>query len=112
VSYESVSPNLLLGPGSYFALFDNQQPGVTGYILGSALLPFFYNSGASLTAQVNTITGDTTIIVPPPFPVSIAAVRVLGETVPEPSAFLLLGAGLIALAAVRGICRTGITRVS
>jgi hypothetical protein len=93
VSYESVATHLLLGPGAYFALFANQQAGVLGYVLDTALQPFVYGSGVVLGARVNTVDGSASL------GVESAAVRILGDTVPEPPVLLLAGLGLAGVAA-------------
>jgi PEP-CTERM motif len=111
-SFESVAPNFLLGAGSYFALFNNQQPGVTGAVLSGAEIPFFYSAGISFSAQVNTVTGEVFILRPPETgePASGGAVRILGQTVPEPSTFVLLGSALIGLTGLRRRTRARLSR--
>jgi hypothetical protein len=96
VSYESVAPGFLLGPGSYYAL-SAPQAGAPGYVLGSALHPFFYNSGVTTAAQANRVNGTSAIAA------FNGGVRVLGDTVPEPSVLLLVGWGLAGLVLTR--CR-------
>lgn len=45
ISYESVAPNLTLGPGSYFAMFA-PQGNDAGFLLGNASDPFRYQAGS------------------------------------------------------------------
>ncbi len=90
-SYESVAANLLLGPGSYYALFASLD-GSQGYLLGSASDPFEYLSGLSIQGCLGTSCGNN-----PPAD-QYGAVRILGNpvvAVPEPSTLSLLVLGLV-----------------
>jgi hypothetical protein len=67
ISYESASPNLVLGAGTYFAMFAPQGDG-EGFLLGFASDPFVYQPGVT-TLAFGSAVGDAP-----------AAVRILGET--------------------------------
>jgi hypothetical protein len=73
VSYESVAINLLLQPGTYFALFAPQEDNA-GIFLGSATSPFNYQAGLLNIGSLNPISQAVTILQ------TSGAVRILGET--------------------------------
>jgi hypothetical protein len=73
-SFESVSTNLTLGPGTYFALFHAQQADDVGGLLGNAQTPFGYLPAVTALGILDTSTGVT---VPVLWHVP-AAVRILG----------------------------------
>jgi hypothetical protein len=73
VSYESVAINLLLKPGTYFALFAPQGTD-EGFLLGGASDPFVYQSGLIELGSLNPFTGDADVSQ------QFGAVRILGET--------------------------------
>ena len=108
VSYESVTPNLLLAPGNYFALFTSPRPDLSGYVLGTALgppvgeNPFSYRSLSTLSAQLDATTGTSDIFV------GDGAVRIIGVVVPEPSTLSLFA---VALTAFAGLASVGPARV-
>jgi hypothetical protein len=80
VTYEAVDPNLLLNPGSYFALFVAQGQDA-GELLGNAEGGTYVADTVLLGVDISgRFTEDE---VP-------AAVRILGATVPEPDSLLLL----------------------
>jgi hypothetical protein len=67
ISYESASPNLVLGAGTYFAMFAPQGD-AEGFLLGFASDPFVYQPGVT-TLAFGSQVGDAP-----------AAVRILGQT--------------------------------
>jgi len=73
ISYESVSPNLPLPPGHYFALFVPQN-GDFGIFLGSALNPFFYSAPLILMGVLDPLTGNSRLTA------QTGAARILGNT--------------------------------
>lgn len=86
VSYESVATHLVLGPGTYFALFSPQDGG-EGYILAGASDPFAYRARLTTLGCLGTSCRSQTVFE------GFAAVRVVGEPVapgPKPSTFLPL----------------------
>ena len=73
-SYESVSTDFTLGPGTYFALFTAQaDPG--GVLLAAAQIPFSYRAGTTTLGWLNPSTGQRFS------GVTFAAVRILGHPV-------------------------------
>lgn len=72
VSYESVQPNLLLAPGTYYALFAPQSVDSGGFLLASASSPFQYLSGLTKIGVLDPTTGNTSA------EVTFGAVRILG----------------------------------
>jgi hypothetical protein len=88
VSYESVSTRLVVGPGTYFALFappdgDNGE----GDLLAAARTPFDYRAGPATLACLGASCGSQTIFE------GFAALRILGEPVkpgPKPTSFFPL----------------------
>jgi hypothetical protein len=72
VSYESVQPNLVLAPGTYFALFATQRADAGGFLLQSATSPFQYLSGSTQMGFLDVTTGNASASV------SAGAVRILG----------------------------------
>lgn len=72
VSYESVQPNFLLAPGTYYALFAPQSADSGGYLLGTASSPFQYSSGLTNMGFLDVTTGNTSAAV------GFGAVRILG----------------------------------
>jgi hypothetical protein len=83
ISYESVAPNLTLGPGSYFAIFA-PQGGAEGFVLGRAQSPFLYVAGPITEGFINPSTGISSAHA------SRGAVRVLGTLVITPQAAIQL----------------------
>lgn len=73
VSYESVATNLLLQPGSYFALFAPQGDD-QGVLLNQATIPFNYLAGSIEEGVVFPLTSTAAVST------QFAAVRILGET--------------------------------
>jgi hypothetical protein len=76
ISYESVAPNLTLGPGSYFALFAPQGSDA-GFVLRDASDPFSYLAGpvtlgffdpATGTSSAEATRGAVRILVAPATP--------------------------------------------
>lgn len=65
VTYESVHPNLLLNPGTYYALFATQSADSGGYMLGTALSPFKYQAGSPTVGFLNVTTGNASTGVVP-----------------------------------------------
>jgi hypothetical protein len=70
-SYESVDPNLVLQPGTYFAMFTSQGDDA-GYLLASAQVPFAYQAGATVMGHFDF--GRVFVS-----PAEQGAVRILGE---------------------------------
>lgn len=89
VSFESAPMRVLLGPGSYFALFAAQGSD-TGFLLTSALVPFPYSPPRTDLGLVSPSRVDVSR--------QFAAVQILGEAapVPEPATLTLLSAGFAA----------------
>ena len=73
VSYESVAINLLLEPGTYFALFAPQGTD-QGFLLAGAQIPFDYRAGSFEMGTLNPLTGSASVSR------QFGAVRILGET--------------------------------
>jgi hypothetical protein len=73
VSYESVAPDVLLGEGTYFALFGAQNQDL-GQGLMTATIPFTYRSGITRMGFVNLIQGTARVS-----PGEFAALRILGR---------------------------------
>ena len=71
VSYESVAPDLTLGPGSYFALFAPQGSDA-GFLLGNARDPFIYQAALITLGAFNPTTGTSSV------ETNRGAVRILG----------------------------------
>lgn len=96
VSYESVSLNLLLEPGVYFALFAPQGSNA-GFLLENASNPPY--QGKLATIGGFNFSGSGAFVEQS----RASAVRVLGvpssTSVPEPSTLAMIGTGLIALLA-------------
>lgn len=76
VSYESATMNLILGAGTYFALFASQGDD-GGYLLASASDPFAYQSGLVRMGVLDPTTGFVY-----PTAEQFGAVRILGFTEP------------------------------
>jgi hypothetical protein len=72
VSYESVSPNLSLGAGTYFALFAAQGADA-GFLAGFASSPFAYLAGSTTLGFLDPGTGTSFASE------QFAAVRILGR---------------------------------
>lgn len=94
VAYESVAPDLTLGPGSYFALFAPQGDD-QGYVMNTASDPFTYRADAVTTGFLNPITGDASAST------EYLAVRILGSPATPAAALQLL------LGDVRALVSTG-----
>lgn len=75
VSYERAAPDLILGPGSYFALFAPQGEDA-GMLLGSADVPFAYTAGMATLGFV-TPEGSSAGS-------GVAAVRIVAEPIHLP----------------------------
>jgi hypothetical protein len=73
ISYESAATNLLLQPGSYFALFAPQGAD-QGFLLASATVPFSYGAGLIEMGALNPLTSNANVSQ------QFGAVRILGET--------------------------------
>lgn len=73
ISYESVATNLLLQPGTYFALFVPQTNNV-GLFLTTATSPFAYQAEVINIGALNPATQDAVVLQ------TFAAARILGET--------------------------------
>ena len=58
VSYESVHPDLLLMPGTYYALFATPRTDAGGFLLGQASSPFQFLSGSTKTGFLDVTTGN------------------------------------------------------
>lgn len=72
ISYSSVNPNLVLEPGTYFAIFV-PRPENIGFILGSAFFPFPYLPEVA-------VLGIIDLSIPRAFLTEVpAAVRILGK---------------------------------
>jgi hypothetical protein len=56
-TYQSVSIDLPLGAGTYFALFAPLQEDMAGYVVGSATDPFLYQAGLVPWGALNLSTG-------------------------------------------------------
>lgn len=72
VSYESVQPNLVLAPGTYFALFATQREDAGGFLLHTATSPFQYLSGSTQMGFLDVTTGNASASI------ATGAVRILG----------------------------------
>jgi hypothetical protein len=83
ISYESVSPNLTLGPGRYFALFAPQGSD-TGFLLDSATDPFNYRPEVSTLGFLDPGTRISFTLA------EVGAVRILGARVTPGAAVRLL----------------------
>jgi hypothetical protein len=83
VSYESVAPNLTLGPGSYFALFAPQESDA-GFLLASASDPFTYQAGSITLGFFDPTTGTSSA------QAGSGAVRILGTPATPQGAIQLL----------------------
>jgi probable HAF family extracellular repeat protein len=80
ISYESVAPNIILGPGTYFALFTPQTSPINdvGRLLDFATNPFDYRGEAAIViGSFNPSTG-LPVPVPPHLDLARSAVRILG----------------------------------
>jgi uncharacterized membrane protein len=77
VSYESVAPNIILEPGTYFALFAPQLDDV-GLLLSSASNPFDYQGEALIPIGTFNPSTGLPANVPPSLDVARIAVRILG----------------------------------
>ena len=73
ISYESVAINLLLQPGSYFALFAPQGAD-QGFLLRQATSPFGYLAGSIEMGVLFPLTSNASVST------QFGAVRILGET--------------------------------
>ena len=73
ISFESVSVNLHLEPGMYFALFA-PQPGDQGFLVGTAIGSFIYESDFIEMGFLNPLTGNAAAFR------FFGAVRILGVT--------------------------------
>jgi uncharacterized membrane protein len=79
-SYESVAPNIILAPGTYFALFAPQTSEINdvGVLLSSASNPFDYQGEALIPiGSFNPSTGLPSNV-PPSLDIARSAVRILG----------------------------------
>jgi hypothetical protein len=87
ISYESVAPNLTLGPGSYFAMFAPQGSDA-GFLLGNALRnasdPFRYQAGSITLGIFNPSTRISSA------EAHMGAVRILGARATPQAAIQLL----------------------
>ena len=72
VSYESVQPNFVLAPGTFYALFATQSADSGGFLLGTASSPFQYSSGLTNMGFLDVTTGNASATV------GFGAVRILG----------------------------------
>ena len=72
ISYSSVNPNLVLEPGTYFAIFV-PRPENIGFILGSASFPFPYLPGVAVLGIIDPSIPRAFLTEVP------AAVRILGK---------------------------------
>lgn len=83
ISYESVAPNLTLGPGSYFAMFAPQGSDA-GFLLGNASDPFNYQAGSITLGIFDPSTGISSA------EANMGAVRILGARATPQAAIQLL----------------------
>jgi hypothetical protein len=83
ISYESVAPNLTLGPGRYFALFAPQASDV-GFLMGGASDPFNYVAGLITLGFFNPTSGTSIGAA------GFGAVRILGAPATPQAAIQLL----------------------
>lgn len=83
ISYESVAPNLTLGPGRYFALFAPQGSDA-GLLLDNAIDPFSYQAGSITVGIVDPGTGISSS------QADMGAVRILGARATPQTAIQLL----------------------
>jgi hypothetical protein len=83
ISYESVVPNLTLGPGSYFAMFAPQGSDA-GLLLVSASDPFTYQAGSITLGILDPSTGISSA------EASAGAVRIVGARATPQAAIRLL----------------------
>jgi len=83
ISYESVAPNLTLGPGSYFALFAPQGSDA-GFLLANASVPFNYQARSITLGVFNPTTGTSSA------EANRGAVRILGAPATPQTAIQLL----------------------
>lgn len=74
ISYESATPNLTLGAGSYYALFAPQDGG-DGYLLSDVYSPFEYHPGSTTMGYVNPVDGRSGLA-----GFDRGAVRILGRS--------------------------------
>jgi hypothetical protein len=72
VSYESVQPNFLLAPGTFYALFATQSADSGGHLLRTASSPLQYSSGLTNMGFLDVTTGNASAAV------GFGAVRILG----------------------------------
>lgn len=84
VSYESVAPDLTLGPGRYFALFAPQGSDA-GFLLASATDPFNYQAGSITLGFFDPGTGTSSAEAG-----AVGAVRILGARATPQAAIQLL----------------------
>jgi hypothetical protein len=100
VSYESVTARVVVGPGTYFALFAPQDgDGGEGDLLAAARTPFDYRAGTTTLACLGKSCGSQTVFE------GFAALRILGEVVkpaPKPALFFFLDSGLTGAMLVGG----------
>jgi hypothetical protein len=84
ISYESVAPNLTLGPGSYFAMFAPQGSDA-GLLLDNASDPFNYQAGSITLGILDPSTGISSAFA------NTGAVRILGaQATPQAAIHLLM----------------------
>jgi hypothetical protein len=83
ISYESVGPNLTLGPGRYFALFAPQANDV-GFLMANASAPFNYLAGLITLGFFNPTSGTSSAAA------NYGAVRILGTPATPQAAIQLL----------------------
>jgi hypothetical protein len=83
ISYESVTPNLTLDPGSYFALFAPQGSDA-GFLLGNTSHPFNYQAGSITLGIFDPGTGISSA------QADRGAVRILGTPATPQAAIQLL----------------------
>ncbi len=95
VSYESVATHVVIGPGTYFALFAPQDgDGGEGDLLAAARTPFDFRAGPTTLACLGTSCSSQTVFE------GFAALRILGEPVkpsPKPASLSLLDSWLKSL---------------
>ncbi|HXW05954.1 MAG TPA: PEP-CTERM sorting domain-containing protein [Vicinamibacterales bacterium] len=90
IGFESASLDVLLQPGTYYALF-TLPPGEGGFILSSAQEPFLFTAGAAMFGSLKPgVAGFVRL--------EQGAVRVDAAPIPEPSTLSLLLSGSAAAA--------------